>query len=266
MPNVIDATGKVVRDVQTPAAFAQEYGEKHHTIFRAVFRELANPRAGTHRRTSATKSPAAVASRGSRREPGARAKVRSARRSGATAASSSDRSRAATSPTSIRRNASSRFVAALADRFKNGAVTVLDPAGFALTKTADFATLLFGSAKAAKTGPATLIVFAESETPVQTQLARVGTQPANGRGHRTPARSTSRTSSLRAARLHDGRVRRDRAAQERAMDARDVIVSPRITEKSMADALGTQYTFDVHPQATKTQIRHAIEEIFRSTS
>jgi large subunit ribosomal protein L23 len=47
------------------------------------------------------------------------------------------------------------------------------------------------------------------------------------------------------------------------MDARDVIVSPRITEKSMADALANQYTFSVHPQATKTQIRHAIEEIFK---
>ena len=46
------------------------------------------------------------------------------------------------------------------------------------------------------------------------------------------------------------------------MDARDVIISPRITEKSMANAIGTQYTFVVHPEATKTQIRHAIEEIF----
>lgn len=46
------------------------------------------------------------------------------------------------------------------------------------------------------------------------------------------------------------------------MDARDVIVAPRITEKSMADALGQQYTFVVNPKATKTQIRHAIEEIF----
>jgi large subunit ribosomal protein L23 len=47
------------------------------------------------------------------------------------------------------------------------------------------------------------------------------------------------------------------------MDARDVIVSPRITEKSMANAIGQQYTFVVHPDATKTQIRHAIEEIFK---
>jgi len=47
------------------------------------------------------------------------------------------------------------------------------------------------------------------------------------------------------------------------MDARDVIVAPRITEKAMADALAQQYTFVVHPQATKTQIRHAVEEIFK---
>ncbi|HEX4013641.1 MAG TPA: 50S ribosomal protein L23 [Candidatus Cybelea sp.] len=46
------------------------------------------------------------------------------------------------------------------------------------------------------------------------------------------------------------------------MDARDVIVAPRITEKSMGDAQMNQYTFVVHPHATKTQIRHAVEEIF----
>jgi large subunit ribosomal protein L23 len=47
------------------------------------------------------------------------------------------------------------------------------------------------------------------------------------------------------------------------MDARDVIAAPRITEKAMADALVHQYTFVVHPHATKTQIRHAVEEIFK---
>ena len=47
------------------------------------------------------------------------------------------------------------------------------------------------------------------------------------------------------------------------MQARDVIVAPRITEKAMADALVQQYTFVVHPDATKTQIRHAVEEIFK---
>lgn len=47
------------------------------------------------------------------------------------------------------------------------------------------------------------------------------------------------------------------------MEPRDVIIAPRISEKSMAEALGHQYTFAVHPHATKTQIRHAIEEIFK---
>lgn len=46
------------------------------------------------------------------------------------------------------------------------------------------------------------------------------------------------------------------------MDARDVILAPRISEKSMSKALVQQYSFTVHPAATKTQIRHAIEEIF----
>src|SRR5581483_11931186 len=47
MPNVIDATGKVVREEQIPDVLAREYTGKEHAIFRAVHRELANPRAGT---------------------------------------------------------------------------------------------------------------------------------------------------------------------------------------------------------------------------
>ncbi len=46
------------------------------------------------------------------------------------------------------------------------------------------------------------------------------------------------------------------------MEARDVIIAPLITEKSMTVS---QYTFEVHPRATKTQIRHAIQQIFRVT-
>ncbi len=65
------------------------------------------------------------------------------------------------------------FVAALADRFRNGAVTVLDAAEFNLDKTAQFAALLFGSAKDAKKGPATLVVFGRDEQ-VGEKLHRVG--------------------------------------------------------------------------------------------
>jgi len=47
------------------------------------------------------------------------------------------------------------------------------------------------------------------------------------------------------------------------VEARDVIVAPLITEKSMTGTAVNQYTFEVHPRATKTQIRHAVEEIFK---
>jgi large subunit ribosomal protein L23 len=47
------------------------------------------------------------------------------------------------------------------------------------------------------------------------------------------------------------------------MEARDIILAPMITEKSMAGTLHSQYAFEVHPRATKTQIRHAVEEIFK---
>ncbi|MBD5634561.1 MAG: 50S ribosomal protein L23 [Candidatus Eremiobacteraeota bacterium] len=46
------------------------------------------------------------------------------------------------------------------------------------------------------------------------------------------------------------------------MEARDVIIAPLITEKSMTATVSSQYTFEVHPRATKTQIRHAVETIF----
>ncbi len=49
------------------------------------------------------------------------------------------------------------------------------------------------------------------------------------------------------------------------MEARDVIIAPLITEKSMAATAMHQYAFEVHPRATKTQIRQAIEEIFKVT-
>jgi large subunit ribosomal protein L23 len=46
------------------------------------------------------------------------------------------------------------------------------------------------------------------------------------------------------------------------MDARQVIHSPVISEKSYALIAGNKYTFRVHPDAHKTQIRTAVEEIF----
>jgi len=48
-----------------------------------------------------------------------------------------------------------------------------------------------------------------------------------------------------------------------SLPARDVVIAPLITEKSMAGTVVQQYAFEVNPHATKTQIRHAVEEIFK---
>jgi large subunit ribosomal protein L23 len=46
------------------------------------------------------------------------------------------------------------------------------------------------------------------------------------------------------------------------MDARQLIRHPVVSEKSYALIAQSKYTFRVHPDAHKTQIRSAIEEIF----
>ena len=47
------------------------------------------------------------------------------------------------------------------------------------------------------------------------------------------------------------------------MDARDIIIAPLITEKSMTNTVISQYTFEVNARASKTQIKHAVQEIFK---
>lgn len=46
------------------------------------------------------------------------------------------------------------------------------------------------------------------------------------------------------------------------MDPRTVIIRPVVSEKSYALMSDSKYTFRVHDAANKTQIRHAVEEIF----
>jgi large subunit ribosomal protein L23 len=49
------------------------------------------------------------------------------------------------------------------------------------------------------------------------------------------------------------------------VEARDIIIAPLISEKSMAGTVAQQYTFEVNPHATKTQIKSAVAEIFGVT-
>ena len=45
----------------------------------------------------------------------------------------------------------------------------------------------------------------------------------------------------------------------------DVILKPVITEKSMNQMADKKYTFLVHPEATKNQVREAVEKMFEGT-
>ncbi len=46
------------------------------------------------------------------------------------------------------------------------------------------------------------------------------------------------------------------------MDASQVIIRPVVSEKSYVLATADKYTFRVHPDAHKTQIRQAVESLF----
>ena len=47
------------------------------------------------------------------------------------------------------------------------------------------------------------------------------------------------------------------------MFAQDVIVRPVLTEKSYADIANKKYTFEVAKNANKTQIKQAVESLFK---
>lgn len=174
MPSVIDVKGATLRDEPVPPAFAAPTG-KTNAMFRAVFRELANPRAGT----ASTKRRDEVSGGGKKpwKQKGTgRARQGSTRspqwRHGGVVFGPKPRSY------EVSLNKKERRVAlrsALADRFSSDCVTLLATDGFDVSKTRDMAALLFGSPKAAKNGPRTLVVYAASEQDgVGTKLARAG--------------------------------------------------------------------------------------------
>jgi large subunit ribosomal protein L4 len=173
MPNVVDVSGQVVREERTPAILTQEQTGKAHAIFRAVHRELANPRAGT----ASTKKRDEVSGGGRKpwRQKGTgrarQGSIRSPQWTHGGVAFGPQPRKYVTGLNKKERRAA--FVAALSDRFRNDAVTVLDATNFAAQKTAEFASLIFGSAREAKKGPRTLIIFGRDEQ-VGEKMARVG--------------------------------------------------------------------------------------------
>jgi large subunit ribosomal protein L23 len=55
---------------------------------------------------------------------------------------------------------------------------------------------------------------------------------------------------------------RPKAGGERLMDASQVIIRPVVSEKSYVLATADRYTFRVHADAHKTQIKQAVEQLF----
>ena len=162
MPTVIDQSGKTVRESETPEVFAGVQTVNANVLFRAVYRELASPRAGT----ASTLKRDEV--RGGGRKPWkqkgtGRARQGSIRspqwRHGGVVFGPQPRSYTSDLNKKERKLA---FKTALADRYQAGAVSILE-GDFALTKTRDFASLVFGSVKAAKGGPRTLVVVSKDE-------------------------------------------------------------------------------------------------------
>src|SRR5271156_6856572 len=132
MPNVIDSSGKVVRGMESPAFLNGAFSDKLTVIYRAVHREFANCRAGT----ASTLKRDEV--RGGGRKPWrqkgtGRARQGSIRspqwRHGGVVFGPQPRSFVESLNKKERRVA---FIAALADRFRNDAVTLLETADFSI--------------------------------------------------------------------------------------------------------------------------------------
>jgi large subunit ribosomal protein L4 len=173
MPRIITASGSPNGNVDAPQAVLENKDDKLSVIYRAVHREMANPRAGT----ASTLKRDEV--RGGGRKPWrqkgtGRARQGSIRspqwRHGGVVFGPQPRSYVEDLNKKERRVA---FVAALANRFAADAVTVLDTTDFGIAKTADFAKLIFGSAKEARSGPKTLVICHRGETH-EDAIARVG--------------------------------------------------------------------------------------------
>jgi large subunit ribosomal protein L4 len=175
MPNVIDPRGATVREEAVPAAFSGDVSGKRNAMFRAVFRELANPRAGTH--STLRRDEVSGGGRKPWKQKGTgRARQGSTRSPqwthGGVVFGPKPRSYVTSLNKKERRTA---LHAALSDRFQANCVTILATDNFELNKTRDLVALLFGSAKAAKRSPRVLVVYAESEhSALGERLVRIG--------------------------------------------------------------------------------------------
>ena len=162
MLKVIGAEGKVLREEATPKIFSGELVGSH-TVYRAVFREMANRRAGTA--STLRRDEVSGGGRKPWKQKGTgRARQGSTRspqwRHGGVVFGPKPRSFAVSLNKKERRAA---FIAALADRYNSDVVTILDLASVKIEKTAEFAKLIFGDRRAGDSSATVLVVYAPGE-------------------------------------------------------------------------------------------------------
>ena len=218
-----------------------------------------------HRRRPrrAATSAAAAPSRGARRAPAAPAPARRARRSGPAAASSSAPSRATTPSRSTARSAAPRCAARCRVHADRGSIAVLDTAGVRHALDQE------GRRRCSPTGPRAArccVVLSEEQANAALSfrnLERVSVLPADERRRRRPdRRRVAARQPGGARRAHRPRQGREEGGRGVVMDPSQVIIRPVVCEKSYVLAAADKYTFRVHPDAHKTQIRQAVEALF----
>ena len=150
---------------------------------------------------------------------------------------------------------------ALSNHAANGTLAVLDPSGFEAPSTKQAEALLAGWGKDT---PVLIVAHEDEEAVVKSfrqsrASARDGALGARGRSRRlgpVDRRHGERAPARRAARREGG------AGVSGGLTSEQILLTPVVSEKSYSGIAENRYTFKVHPDAHKTQIRQAIEELF----
>ena len=155
--------------------------------------------------------------------------------------------------------------AALSLHAERSSLFGLDAGGFDAPSTKQAAGLLED-----RRGGSVLLVLGPEEAAVAKSfrnLSRVNVALGRGgRRGRPRQRRDARRVAGRDRRAHRPRLQARARARyeggERLMDASQVIIRPVVSEKSYVLATADRYTFRVHADAHKTQIKQAVEQLF----
>ena len=147
---------------------------------------------------------------------------------------------------------------ALSHHAANGTLAVLDASGFGAPSTRQAKELLAGWGQDT---PVLVVAHEDEEAVVKSfrnlQRARDGAGRARGRRGRGPGRPRHRGGP--APRRDEGR---QGGVGVSGLTNEQVVLAPVVSEKSYSGIADRRYTFKVHPDAHKTQVRQAVEELF----